>query len=136
MAEDEDKKTTDKKRRLRSSTETIRERSEKHQLSAAAPVKVRRTHAFVSGFFAPLRALGRQIAKLGRFRIFRIIGRILLPRYIRNSWTELRQVTWPDRRTTWRLTWAVIVFSVIFSIIVAIVDFILNKIFKELILQS
>lgn len=135
MAEETEKQPDNKKRRLRTNTETIRERSEKHQLKASAPEKPKRSQAFLSGFFWPLRALGRQVAKLGRFKFFRIIGYILVPKYIRNSWKELRLVSWPDRRTTLRLTFAVIVFSVIFGLIVAGVDFVLDKLFKELILE-
>lgn len=130
------------KRRLRVTpvnTETVRERTEKLQQQAAAPKSPSRLRAFFSGFFWPLRALGRLIVRifrpLGRFRVFRWIGYVLLPPYIRNSWKELRQVTWPNRRETFRLTYAVIIFSVIFGLIVFGVDTVLGKIFKELIIQ-
>lgn len=135
MAEDIQQEVPKKSRRLRGSSETIREQSEKRQLQASVPEKPSRVRAFLSGFTWPLRALGRQIKKLERFHIFRIIGRILLPLYLRNSWRELRQVTWPNRSTTLRLTFAVIVFSLVFGLIVAAVDFVLDKIFKELILK-
>jgi preprotein translocase SecE subunit len=126
------------KRRLRVSTgtgETVRERSEKVQQQAAAPKRPSRFKAFVGGFFWPLRMVGRGISKLGRFRVFRWIGYVLLPPYIRRSWGELRQVTWPGRRTTFQLVWAVIVFSTIFGVVVAIVDFGLDKLFKEIIVK-
>lgn len=129
------------KRRLKvptvstTNTETVRERTEKIQQQAAAPKNPSRFKAFIKGFFWPLRALGKQIAKLGRFRVFRWIGYVLLPPYIRNSWRELRQVTWPNRRETFRLTYAVIIFSTIFGVIVFGVDLVLDKIFKELIIK-
>ncbi len=127
------------KRRLRSSTntETVRERSEKFQQRQlkVATDKPSNLRVFFTGFFWPLRALGQQIAKLGRFRVFRILGRVLLPRYLRNSWRELRMVTWPSRRQSWQLTYAVIVFSVIFGILVFAVDFGLDKLFKEIIIK-
>lgn len=128
---------TDKsaKRRLRSNGETVRERTQKQQQQVNKPVKPNFAASFIWGFLWPLRQLGKLIGKLGRFRVFRIIARILLPRYIRNSWRELRMVTWPNRRTSWKLTYAVIVFSIIFGVIVAIVDFALDKLFKELIIK-
>jgi preprotein translocase subunit SecE len=153
MAEVTDKKsqadaTTDNpkpKRRLRGappSTETIRERnvrlSAKQEVAAQKQDTAGRSNAFSafwSGFTWPLRKLGRAIAKLERFRIFRIIGRILFPRYLRNSWKELRLVTWPDRRTSWRLTYAVIVFSILFGVIIYGVDTVLDKLFKEFIIK-
>jgi preprotein translocase subunit SecE len=123
------------KRRLRASSETVRERNEKLQLRAATPKNPSKVRAFFSGFFWPLRALGHQIGKLGRFRVFRWIGYVLLPVYIRNSWRELRLVTWPTRRQSLQLTNAVIIFSVIFGLLVAVVDFGLDKLFKEFIIK-
>jgi preprotein translocase SecE subunit len=135
VADDTNQESKPSKRRLRATSETVRERTEKLQTEAAAPRKPSAIKAFIGGFFWPLRALGRQIAKLGRFRIFRWISYIFVPPYIRNSWRELRQVTWPNFRETYRLTYAVIIFSVIFGLIVFAVDSVLDKLFKELILK-
>lgn len=63
--------------------------------------------------------------KLGRFA----------PGFIKNSWGEIRQVTWPGRRETMRLTMAVFIFSVIFGAFVAVLDFGLDKLFKQVILK-
>jgi len=137
MAEDKNTEESNNsvKRRLKTNTETVRERSAKHQLKAAEPPKPNLFSSFWFGFTWPLRKLFGYIAKLNRFRVFRVIGRILYPTYFRTSVKELKLVTWPNRRTSWRLTYAVIVFSVIFGIIVAIVDFVLDKLFKELIIK-
>ncbi|HEX8226567.1 MAG TPA: preprotein translocase subunit SecE [Candidatus Saccharimonadales bacterium] len=125
------------KRKLRAAPVTVRQRNEKfqqqRQIKETAKPSAFRT--FVRGFFWPLRKLGSLIVGLERFKFFRIIGRIILPRYIRNSWKELRQVTWPNFRTSLKLTYAVIIFSIIFGAIVAVVDYILDKLFKELILK-
>jgi preprotein translocase subunit SecE len=59
----------------------------------------------------------------------------LVPRYFVNSWREVRQVTWPTRRETWRLTAAVFVFAIIFGALVAVVDKGLDEIFKKVILK-
>lgn len=135
MAEDTQDETKRAKRRLRASSETLRERSVKLQEQAAAPKKPSTVRAFFWGFFLPLRWIGRQIGKLGRFRVFRWIGYVLLPVYIRNSWRELRRVSWPNRRQTFALVWAVIVFSIVFGLLIAAVDYGLDKLFKELIVK-
>lgn len=62
------------------------------------------------------------------------IGRLIVPSYFRNSWKELRNVSWPDRRTTIKLTFAVIVFAVVFAVLVAVIDYGLDKLFRALIL--
>jgi preprotein translocase SecE subunit len=126
------------KRRLRtSSSESVRERSEKAQQQqessdAAGPNVL---SSFWRGFTWPLRMLGRGLGWFGRFRVVRIVGRIVLPRYFRRSFRELRQVTWPNRRQSWKLTYAVIIFSLIFGALVAGVDYGLDKLFKELIIK-
>lgn len=43
-------------------------------------------------------------------------------RYIRDSWRELRQVRWPDRKTTWKMTFTVILYVIIFGAIVMLLD--------------
>jgi preprotein translocase SecE subunit len=124
------------KRRLRAANaETVRERTEKLQQRATAPKKQSTIRTFFDGFFWPLRKLGQFISSLGRFRVFRWIGYVLYPPYIRNSWRELRQVSWPGFKLTMRLTYAVILFSVVFGLIVAGVDFVLDKVFKEIIVK-
>lgn len=136
MAEEQKNMTKKPKRRLKVNNETVRERTEKLQQQAAKPKKERGfIKTFFAGFFWPLRFLGRQIAKLERFRVFRWIGYVLLPPYIRNSWRELRLVTWPGRKQTLRLTYAVIVFSLAFGLIVAGLDWVLNRVFEEIIVN-
>lgn len=61
--------------------------------------------------------------------------RSLIPKYFKDSWAELKQVTWPDRKTTIKLTIAVLVFAIVFGIAVAIVDYGLDKLFKLIILE-
>lgn len=71
--------------------------------------------------------------RLGRFLNKR---RSLVPRYFKESWAELRQVTWPSRKETIKLTLAVFVFAVVFGVLIAITDYGLEKIFKRLLLDS
>jgi preprotein translocase SecE subunit len=137
LESEQDNQAAPVKRRLRTNSETVRERTAKaqQQRSSDGTKKSNVFSAFGNGFLWPLRQIGRAFAKLGRFRVFRIIGRIFYPRYFRNSIAELRQVSWPDRLTTFRLTYAVIIFSVLFGAIVAVVDFGLDKLFKEFIIK-
>ena len=71
-------------------------------------------------------------------RFFRIVKRVLgwlVPRYFINSWREVRQVTWPGRKETWRLTGAVFIFALIFGAAVYGVDRVLDEVFKKFILR-
>lgn len=56
-------------------------------------------------------------------------------RYVRDSWHELRQVEWPNRRATWSLTWAVLAFTVFFAVIVTLLDWLFQFIVKSVILR-
>jgi preprotein translocase SecE subunit len=115
--------------------QTVREKAENSQKKTDKPKKagvIGLTGRFIA---APFRLIGRPIAKLGRFKVFRVIGRILWPTYFRNSFKELKQVTWPDRRQSWQLTSAVIIFAVIFGVMISIVDYGLDKVFKQVLLK-
>jgi preprotein translocase SecE subunit len=111
------------KRRLKK-TETVREKAEKAVANSSK--EPRRLQEKTRKLRAPLKAAGRP---------FRFIGRFLVPRYFRNSWRELRQVTWPKFGESLRLTFAVFVFGAVFTILVAVLDLGLDKVFKEVFLQ-
>jgi preprotein translocase SecE subunit len=68
-------------------------------------------------------------------RPFRFIGRIIFPAYFRNSWQELRLVSWPSWQESRRLTYAVLIFAVIFGATIALVDYGLDKIFRSVLLK-
>ena len=78
------------------------------------------------GIFKPLRWVLAYVIRFLRW---------ITPSYFINSWREVKQVTWPNRRETWRLTAAVFVFATVFGILVAVVDKGLDEIFKKLILK-
>jgi preprotein translocase SecE subunit len=61
-------------------------------------------------------------------------SRKLTPAYLINATKELRQVTWPGRKETWKLVFAVFVFAISIGIFIAILDFGLEKLFREVIL--
>jgi preprotein translocase subunit SecE len=122
------------KRRVVKKAETVREVTEKSQ-QPVAPEKQGILGLAGHYIAVPFKLIGRPFKKLGHFKVFRIIGLILVPPYFRHSWKELRQVTWPTRRESWQLTSAVIIFSVIFGVLIALVDYGLDKVFKEVLLK-
>ncbi len=60
---------------------------------------------------------------------------VYLGRYIRDSWRELRQVRWPNRKTTWKMVLAVIIYAVLFMVIISLLDLFFSWLF-ELILSK
>lgn len=69
----------------------------------------------------PLAFLGRPFIKLGR--------------YLKNSWREIRQVRWPNRKTTWKMTFAVLLYTAFFILLILVLDiffsFVFNNILKH-----
>jgi len=124
--------------RIRRSAPTVRER----QIAAAQreeqpPRRIRRVSAKAASPFKKLRLRQRKPVR-GLARILRPVGRVLAwlaPKYLINSWREVRQVVWPSRRETWRLTLAVFVFAIVFGALVAGVDKGLDEIFKKVVLK-
>lgn len=128
----EEVETPKPKRRLKKAPESVRERAAKASEAAAIAPKERKPRKI----FAPFRAIGRGLRRFEQFKPIHIIGLVIVPRYLRNAWRELRQVTWPNRIETLRLTTAVIIFSVVFGILIAITDYGLDKVFKKVILKQ
>lgn len=52
--------------------------------------------------------------------------------YFKGSWAELRQVRWPNRRTTWGLTIAVLIFTVFFVLLITVLDYAFQLLFKQI----
>ena len=53
--------------------------------------------------------------------------------YFVGAWQELKQVRWPDRRSTWAMTGALIAFTVVFVIIILLIDYGFSWLFKLII---
>ena len=134
------------KRRIRSAPETLRERTEK---TSKKPLKSRRLRKTVRTAGRPFAWLWQLVVKILRpFRFIlrpfktkplRFIGRllaaVLLLKYFRQSFSELKEVAWPDRKQTTQLTLAVFTFAIVFGLLVAITDFGLDKLFKKVLLK-
>lgn len=72
--------------------------------------------------------------KLGNALSKKRSAKNLWPAYFRNSWRELKKVTWPSRKESWQLVLAVILFTAIFTLITAIADYGINQLVEEVIL--
>lgn len=55
---------------------------------------------------------------------------IAFGRYLRNSWRELRQVRWPNRKVTWKMVLAVFVYTALFVSFLVVVDLLFDWIFN------
>ena len=55
---------------------------------------------------------------------------VALFKYLRNSWMELRQVRWPNRKATWKMVLAVLVYCLIFVVIISLLDLFFGWLFK------
>ena len=130
------------KRRVKN-PETFRERAIK---ATTATDKVTTTNRLkraggkvTKPVFSPIGRVLRKLATIQPFkfilRVLRLIGRILVPSYIRNSWKELRQVSWPSLKQSRQLTFAVLLFAIVFGALIAIVDYGLDKLFKHVLLK-
>ncbi len=51
-------------------------------------------------------------------------------RYFKGSWHELKQVRWPDRRSTWGMTLALIAFTLFFVLVILLLDYAFAQLFK------
>lgn len=127
-----------KKPRVRK-TETVKERVAKQSKKATTESKRSRKSdtavKVAKKASKPFRFLGWPFRlKPVRF-VFRVIGRIIFPRYFRNSFKELRQVTWPSRKETWKSTFAVLIFAVGFGAFITITDIVFDKIIRRIVLR-
>lgn len=135
MTEDIDNQ---KQARKRKTPETIRERADKHIQKKDTPKRKLR-----SKIHRPLSVLHRISQKeyhpipVPKNKAGKVLGKRvhIIPKFIREASTELKNVTWPTRRVALKLTGSVIIFAVVFSIFVQVLDIIFNKLFKEVILK-
>ncbi len=72
------------------------------------------------------KASGKKVFIL--FRPFVAFGR-----YLRDSWRELRQVRWPNRKATWKMVFAVIVYTALFVVLITLLDLFFRWLFNLII---
>lgn len=133
-----EKQPTKGKRRVKN-PETFRERAVKAVEESQKPTKATRLKSSSTKATGPMRKSARKITQAKSLRFLhkpaRIVGKILVPTYFRNSWAELKLVTWPNWKQSRQLTVAVLIFAVIFGASIALVDLGLDKIFKNILLK-
>lgn len=136
---EDEKPGSSRKPRIRKAPLTQREKTEQERTKAqtttkrakikgSAGTKIKSTSSFLGQeYYIPMPE-----NRFGRFLNKR---RRIIPKYFRDSWAELKLVTWPGRKETWRLTFAVFVFAIVFGVLVAIVDKGLDTLFRDIILE-
>lgn len=123
-----------KKRQVKN-PETFRERAVRSTEASEQPTKRANLRRLASPIAKPVRPVGRAIAKPLRTKPARLVGKVIFPAYFRNSWRELKLVTWPSWNESRRLTTAVLIFAIIFGIVIAGVDWGLDKLFRNILLK-
>ena len=125
--------TKAKKRLIK--TETMRDKSVKAKSKADKPRRLKQT---ANAIARPFKS-AKKVAKM-EFYVFTpqekgVKGfltkrRNWTPGYFRTAFKELKQVSWPSRRETWRLMTAVFIFALVFGLLITVVDYGLEKLFK------
>lgn len=129
-----------KKKRVLKKTETVREKASKKTDVTAKPRRLHKASGAVRRPISAARRIGKKEyhpIKLPDNAIGRFLttNRRFTPRYLRESWAELKQVTWPNRKETTSLTLAVFAFAIVFSVTIGVVDYGLERLFKTLLLN-
>lgn len=62
------------------------------------------------------------------FRPFAAFGR-----YLKESWGEIRQVRWPNRKATWKMVAAVLIYTAIFVVLISLLDLFFKWLFNLII---
>ena len=55
---------------------------------------------------------------------------VALGRYLRDSWREIRQVRWPNRKATWKMVLAVFIYTALFVLIISLLDLFFTWLFN------
>lgn len=112
-------------------SQTVRQRA----LAGAKPKRLKKPSSqkrSIMSFLKKEYYLPLPDTSLGRFLNQR---RYFLPKFVRDSATEMKEVTWPSRLETRQLAIAVFLFALVFGLVAALVDYGLDKLFKRLLLR-
>lgn len=117
-------------------TESVRARSQKAE-SPKKPRRIRQVTSTAGEGLKTASSAGRKEyhpIKMPDNRVGRFLGksRKAIPRFFRESWAELKLVTWPNRSETFKLTSAVILFAITLGGLIAVTDYGLEKLFRSL----
>ncbi len=95
--------------------------------------RLKKVGSKIGGFFSKITAPVRG-TKVWKF-LRRTILRSPFKGYFVSSFRELKMVSWPDRKTSWKLTFTVIIFSAIFGVFTTALDFGFERLAKEIFLK-
>ncbi len=117
-------------------SESMRDKTSKAVSRSAKPRRLQSTARAVRRPFVAANRIAKKEYYVVKpreqgFKGFLTKPRRWTPGYFRSAFKELRIVTWPDRRTTWKLVTSVFLFSIIFGLSIAIVDYGLDKLFRK-----
>jgi preprotein translocase SecE subunit len=129
-----------KRVQLRRKSETVRERADK---SAKKADRAPRTRKVTTAAMKPVSKAGKVLKKeytpikVGRGKLGKALNtrKSLAPSYFVQAFRELRQVTWPTRKTVAKLTLAVFAFSIFLAAVVTALDFGFERLFRDVILK-
>ena len=96
-------------KKVRADKATAAKKAEKAERKAAKEARVEKKKVFI--LFRPFVAIGR---------------------YVRDSFREVRQVRWPDRKSTWKMTLSVIVDVLLIAAAIMLLDAFFTFIFNQL----
>ncbi|MBO4855421.1 preprotein translocase subunit SecE [Candidatus Saccharibacteria bacterium] len=71
-------------------------------------------------------------AKEGKKVFFLFRPFVAAGRYVRDSFREVRQVRWPDRKATWKMTLSVVIYVLIIAAVIMLLDALFTFIFNQL----
>ncbi|MBR3252898.1 preprotein translocase subunit SecE [Candidatus Saccharibacteria bacterium] len=58
---------------------------------------------------------------------------VALGRYLKESWQEIRQVRWPNRKATWKMVLAVLAYTALFVLFISLLDLFFTWLFSLII---
>lgn len=126
------------KRRVKN-PETFRQRAMKASEASDKPAKTAQLKASGAKATGPVRRSARKLTQAKAVKPLhkpaRILGKVIVPTYFRQSWSELKLVTWPNWKQSRQLTTAVLIFAIVFGAAIAGVDWGLDKIFRHILLK-
>ncbi|MCA9347100.1 preprotein translocase subunit SecE [Candidatus Saccharibacteria bacterium] len=134
MAESKKKLVVKRKR------ETVREKAVKSSAKKDKTPRIRKladTASKTKGKVSGILSKEYTPFKTGDSKAGQFLGksRRFTPMYFVESFRELKNVTWPDKKTTAKLTLAVFIFSFVLAAIVKGLDFGFEKLFRDVILK-
>lgn len=126
-----------KEETLKKTKTSLRDRNLK---AAAAKEKPHRIRKAASNAVKPVSKIGNALKT--EFHVlpqseqpgFFTKSRRATPSYFVKSIAELKNVTWPGRKETWKLVFAVFAFALTIGVVIALLDFGLEKLFRQVIL--